>query len=90
MLSLFIIDRSKRRLRDPLQIEEKVLVLADRFRKKDTSGRLYISTIENKSFLKRDRTYRISERSKPNDNTYLFFNRFFRQELFALKNQFVE
>ena len=51
-----------------------------------------------KAFLK-DRTFIIRERSKLNDETYLHWlrendrkikNRFLRQELFALKNQFVE
>ena len=93
------LDRHKKRLRDPLEIGEKVLVLAEHLRKKDVPGRLYKSTTENKSFFNRDRTFIISERSKLNDNTYLYWlkengrkvkNRFLRQELFTLKNQFVE
>ena len=74
------------------------MVLAELLRKK-TPGWLYKSTTENKSFFNRDRTFTISERSKLNNNTYLYWlkengrkikNRFLRQELFALKNQFVE
>ena len=93
------IDTRKKRLRDPLEIGEKVLVLAEQFRKKDAPGRLYKGTTENKSFYNRDKTFTISERSKLNNNTYLYWlkensrkikNRFLRQELFALKNQFVE
>ena len=93
------VDRLKKRLRDPLEIREKVLELAERLRKKDGSGRLYKSTAENKSFYNRERTFIISKRSKLNNNTYLYWlkengwkikNRFLRQELFALKNQFVE
>ena len=93
------LDRRKRRLRDPLEIGEKVLVLAERLRKKDAPGRLYKSTTENKSFFNRGRTFIISERSKLNDNIYLYWLkensqkikiRFLRQELFALKHQFVE
>ena len=93
------VDRLKKRLRDLLEIREKVLVLAERLRKKDGSGRLYKSTAENKSFLNRERTFIISKRAKLNNNTYLYWlkengrkikNRFLRQELFALKNQFVE
>ena len=49
------VDRLKKRLRDPLEIREKVLVLAERLRKKGGSGRLYKSTAENKSFFNRER-----------------------------------
>ena len=74
------------------------MVLAERIRKNDAPGRLYKSTTENESFFNRDRTFIISERSKLNDNTYLYWlkengpkkKRFLRQELLALKNQFVE
>ena len=73
--------------------------MAERLRKKDTPGRLYKCTTENKSFFNRDRIFIVSERSKLNNNTYLYWlkengqkikNRFLRQELFALKNQFIE
>ena len=65
------IDRRKKRLRDPLEIGEKVLVMAKRLRKKDARRRLYKSTEENKTFFNRDRIFKISERSKLNNNTYL-------------------
>ena len=45
------VNRHKKRLRDPLEIGEKVLVLAQRLRKKDAFGRLHKSATENKSFL---------------------------------------
>ena len=93
------IDRRNKRLRDPLEIGEKILVLAERLRKKDAPGRLCKSKTKNKSFFNRDRIFTISERSKLNNNTYIYWlkengrkikNRFLRQELFALQNQFVE
>ena len=37
-----------RKLREPLEIGEKVLVLAERLKKKDAPGRLYKSTTQNK------------------------------------------
>ena len=43
------------------------------FKKKDTPGRLYKSTTENKSFFNRDKNLIISERSKLNNNTYLYW-----------------
>ena len=87
------LDRRKRHLTEPLEMGGKVLVLAEHLRKKDTPGRLCKSTTENK------RPFITSERSKLNDNTYLYWlkengrkikNTFLRQELLALKNQFVE
>ena len=67
------VDRHKKSLREPQEVGESVLVLAQRLRKKDASERLYESTTENKSFFNRDRTFAISERSKLNDNTYLYW-----------------
>ena len=58
------IDRYKKRLRGPLEIGEKVLVLVERLRKKDARGRLYKSTTENKTLFKRDKIFKIRERSK--------------------------
>ena len=60
---------------------------------------MYKSITEKKSFFNSGKSFIISERSKLNNNTYLNWltengqkikNRFLRQELFALKNQFVE
>ena len=49
-------DNSKNiRLRDPLKIGEKVLVLAERIRKKDAPGFLYKSTTQNRSFFNREK-----------------------------------
>ena len=85
----------EKRLREPLDIDEKVLVLAERLRKNDAPGRLYKSTTENIT----DKIFTISARSKLNNGTNLYWlnengqkikGRFLRQELFALKNQFVE
>ena len=39
-----------RKLREPLNIGGKVLVLAERLKKKDAPGRLYKSTTQNKTF----------------------------------------
>ena len=93
------LNRHKKQLRDPLEIGEKVLVLAKRLRKKDAPERLYKSTTENKTFFNRERIFKISERSKLNNYTYFYClrengrkikNRFLRQELSALKDEFVE
>ena len=65
------VDRRKKWLRDPLEIGEKVLVLAERLR--TAPGRLHKSTTENKSFFDRYRTFTISERLKLNNNIYLYW-----------------
>ena len=42
--------RQKRTLRGPLDISEKVLIFAQRLRKKDAPGKLYKRTTENRRF----------------------------------------
>ena len=42
---------NRRKLRQPLNIGEKVLVLAERLKKKGAPGRLYKSITQNKVFL---------------------------------------
>ena len=46
----------KRKLREPLLLGEKVLVLAERLKKKDAPGLLFKSTTENISFFNRKET----------------------------------
>ena len=58
-------DNSKNiRLRDPLEIGEKVLVLAERIKKKDAPGFLYKSTMQNRSFFNRDKIFIIRKKNK--------------------------
>ena len=87
----------KRKLRDPLDIGEKVLVLAERLRKKDALGRLYKSTTENRPYFNRNRIFTINKRVQRSDKTYYYClnennqkvkNQFLREELFALNGQF--
>ena len=92
------IDRRKKKLRNPLNIDEKVLVLAERLKKKDTPGNLYKASTDNIPFFNRNRIFTIYKRAKLNDGIYLYWieengkkieGRFLRQELFALNNQFL-
>ena len=55
-------DSNKRKLRQPLMIGEKVLVLAERIKKKDAPGKLYKPTTQNKSFLKEDKIFIVKKR----------------------------
>ena len=52
-------DRRKRTLRSLLNLDEKVLVLAKRLKKKDTPGNLYKVSTDNMSFFNRDRIFTI-------------------------------
>ena len=92
------IDRRKRKLRSPLNLDEKVLVLAERLKKKDVPGSLYKASTENIPFFNRDRMFMIYKRAKLENGVYLYWleengkkinGRFLRQELFALNNQFL-
>ena len=92
------IERRKRKLRSPLNLDKKVLVLAERLKKKDAPGNLYKASTDNMSFFNRDRIFTIYKRAKLNNGTYLYWveedgkkinGRFLRQELFALNNQFL-
>ena len=58
------------KLRVPLDIGEKVLILAERVRKKDAPGIFYKSTMENRSFFREDQVYVIRKRTKINDIFY--------------------
>ena len=46
--------KSCKKLRSPLIVGEKALVLAERLKKKDAPGNLYKSTTENIPFFNRD------------------------------------
>ena len=92
------IDRRKRTLRSLLNLDEKILVFAERLKKKDMPENLYKASTDNMSFFNRDRIFTIYKRAKLNNGTYLYWVkevgkkincRFLRQELFALKNQFL-
>ena len=93
--------KSREKLRSPLTVDKKVLVLAERLRKKDAPGNLYKNTTKNTPFFNRNEVF-IVRKVVPTDDTHYYWiskttnkdklidNRFLRQELFALKNQFDE
>ena len=90
--------RRKKKLREPLTIGERVLILASRLKKKDAPGVLYKSTTENKPFFSKKQIYivrKVVEVSKTfnywiskEGEEQIIPGRFFREELFAIKNQF--
>ena len=93
-------DRRQKKLRNPLYLDGKVLVLAERLKKKDAPSKFFKSSADNIPFYNREKIFTIYKRAKLNNNNYLYWledenknkieGRFLRQELFALKNQFEE
>ena len=86
------IDRTKRTLRRLLNLDKKVLVLAERLEKKDARRNLYKASTNNTSF-NTDRIFSICKRARLNKGAYLYWeeedgkrinSRFLRQELFAI------
>ena len=64
--------KSRKKLRSPLTVGEKVLVLAERLRKKDALGNLYKSTTKNTPFFNRNELF-IVRKVVLIDNTYYYW-----------------
>ena len=89
--------KRKRKLHEPLEIGEKVFILAERIKKKDAPGVLFKSTTENIPFFNKKEIF-IIKKYILIDNVYNHWikkendeninKRFMREELFALKNNF--
>ena len=90
-------DNNPRKLRDPLQIGEKVLVLSERLKKKDAPGRLFKPTTQNKSYFN-NKIFIIKKRIQMPSNEWYYWIaeensnkinsfRYVRQELYALNEQ---
>ena len=67
------IDRRKKTLRSPLNIGEKVLVLAERLKKKDSPGNFFKSSTDNIPFFNRNRIFTIYKKVKLNNNSYSYW-----------------
>ena len=91
-------DKRRRKLRNPLYLDEKVLVLAERLKKKDAPSKFFKASTDNIPFFNREKVFRIYKRAKLDNGSYLYWledennkkveGRFLREELFALRNQF--
>ena len=67
------LDKRKRKLRSPLNLDEKVLVLAERLKKKNAPGNLYKASTDNIPFFNRDRIFTIYKRAKLENGIYLYW-----------------
>ena len=93
-------DKRRKKLRSPLYLDEKVLVLAERLKKKDALSKFFKTSTDNIPFFNREKIFRIYKRAKLDNGIYLYWledennkkveGRFLREELFALRNQFEE
>ena len=93
-------DKRRKKLHNPLYLDEKVLVLADRLKKKDAPSKFFKASTDNIPFFNREKIFRIYKRVKLDNGSYLYWledenkkkveGRFLREELFALRNQFEE
>ena len=93
-------DKRRKKLRNPLYLDEKVLVLAERLKKKDAPSKFFEASTDNIPFFNREKIFRIYKRAKLDNGSYLYWledennkkveGRFLREELFALRNQFEE
>ena len=72
-----------------MNLDKKVLVLAERLKKKDAPGNLYKASTDNMRFFNRNRIFTIYKRAKLNNGTFLYWaeedskennGRFLRQE----------
>ena len=63
----------RRTLKSPLNLNKKVLVLAERLKMKDAPGNLYKPLTENMSFSNRNKIFTIYERAKLKSGTYLYW-----------------
>ena len=65
------IERRKRALKSLLNLNKKVLVLAEKLKKKDAPGNLYKPSTENMPFLNRNKIFTIYKRGKLNNGIHL-------------------
>ena len=93
-------DKRKKELRNPLHVNEKVLVLVERLKKKGAPSKFFKPSTDNIPFFNREKIFKIYKIAKISNTNYLYWlkdennneveGRFLRQELFALNKQFEE
>ena len=89
----------RKKLREDLMIDEKVLVLAERIKKKAAPGRFYKQSVQDISYFNKDKTFLIRKKQSIDGITFYWLTevqtnrkilkRFQRTELFAIRGNFV-
>ena len=88
--------RKRKKLRENLNIGEKVYILAERIKKKSAPGKFYKQSVQNISYFNKDMIYTIRKKHIIENIRYYWVKsplkslskRFQRTELFALKSNF--
>ena len=88
----------RKKLRENLNIGEKVLVLAERIKKKSAPGKFYKQSVQNIYYFKKQKTFSLRKKQKIEKIDYYWLvdlqtnrhvkKRFQRNELFPIKNNF--
>ena len=91
--------QKKKKLREDLATGENVLLLAERIKKKSAPGKFYKSSVQNSSFFNKEQIFVISNKSTIAGKIFywladvrdkkLLKERFQRQEIFAIENNFI-
>ena len=91
--------KKKKKPQENLNVGKKVLVLAERIRKKSTPGEFYKQSVQNITYFNKEQTFIIRTKQKTEKVVYYWLKnskhnkylikRFQRNKLFALKNNFV-
>ena len=89
----------KRNLQENLDIGQKILVLAERIKKKSAPGKFYKQMVQNISYFNKNEIFPIRSKQKIDKNTYYWvknsknnkylLKRFERHKLFAVINNFI-
>ena len=66
-------DKRRKKLRDSLELNEKVLALSERLKKKDAPGILFKASTENIPFFNRNHIFTIYKRVKLENGIYLYW-----------------
>ena len=89
--------QKRKKLREDLNIVEKVYVLAERIRKKSAPGKFYKQSVQNISYFSKEAIYTIRKKQMIDGIRYYWVKRpiadlpkrFLRTEIFALRSNFL-
>ena len=62
--------RKKLKLRAPLEVGEEVLILLARLKKKDSPGKFYKSSEENRLYFNKDKIFQITNRENIDEKNF--------------------
>ena len=92
-----IYQRKRKKLRENLNVGERLYILAERIKKKSTPGKFYKQSVQNNSYFNKETIYIIRKKKIAGGIRYYWVKspltdlgkRFQRTELFALQENFI-